>query len=439
MTKQTTPTGPLGVQRALLVGLERSAGGPAGWSAQESLAELALLVETAGAEVVGQMIQRRSSPDPATFIGEGKAAEIEARRLVEGFDLVIVDDELSPSQQRNLEGIIGCAIIDRPALILYIFARRARTREAQLQVELAQLQYRLPRLSGRGVDLSRLGGGIGTRGPGETKLEVDRRRIRERIDRLEQDLEAIRVHRQRLRRERERNATPVVALTGYTNAGKSTLHRALAGSDVLAEDRLFATLDATARRVEPADGEPYLLVDTVGFVHKLPHQLVAAFRSTLEEVVAADLILHVVDASHPLWAEQMATVAGVLRELGAETHPQLIVFNKIDRLGESQAAEVARLLERHPGAVAVSARTGEGLGELAAAIQRWLAARRRVIEMVIPYDRSQWVAYIHDHGRVLAEEHLAEGTYLRAELEIGHAGRVLMALAGEKGLVEPEE
>ncbi|MCG0237782.1 MAG: GTPase HflX [Firmicutes bacterium] len=430
MERTPTPTGPEGPQRALLVGLERSGGPTGGWTAEESLAELALLAETAGAEVVGTVIQRRPRPDPATFIGEGKAREIEARRQVEGFDLVIFDDELTPTQQRNLESIIGCAIIDRPTLILDIFATRARTREAQLQVELAQLQYRLPRLAGQGVDLSRLGGGIGTRGPGETKLEVDRRRIRERIAKLQEELEAIREHRQRLRRERERTLTPVVALTGYTNAGKSTLHRVLAGSDVLAEDKLFATLDATARRVEPpAGGTPYLLVDTVGFIHKLPHQLVAAFRSTLEEVVAADLILHVVDLSHRKWPEQMATVTRVLRELGAQDHPQIVVFNKIDR-PEVSPAEVARVLRQYPGSVAISARTGAGLEDLAAAIQERLASRYRVVEVVVPYDRSQWVAYIHHHGRVLAEEHRPEGTFLRAELPGDHAGRVLAALGG---------
>lgn len=412
-------------QRAFLVALELTGARPAGWTAEESMVELALLADTAGAEVVGQAVQRRSGPDPATYIGEGKAREIEAERIRLGFDLVICDDELSTVHQRNLEQIIGCAIIDRGTLILEIFAQRARTREAKLQVELAQLQYRLTRLAGQGVDLSRLGGGIGTRGPGETKLETDRRHIRARIAHLKDELAAVNAHRRRLRQERA-DRTPVVALTGYTNAGKSTLHRALAGSDVLAEDRLFATLDATARRVEPAAGEPFTLIDTVGFVQKLPHHLVAAFRSTLEEVTAADLILHVVDAGHPKRAEQMVTVNGVLRDLGAAERPQLLVFNKIDALPAPGEAE--RLVRMHPGSVAVSARNGTNLDGLLAAIDTALAARRRVVEVVVPYGQSTWVAWVHQRGRVLTEAHGPEGTYLRAELEASLARRLLAAL-----------
>jgi GTP-binding protein HflX len=258
-----------------------------GWLADESMDELERLVDTAGGVVIGRERQPRYSPDVATYVGSGKADELEeARRNLE-FDLCIFDGELTPTQQRNLENIIGCQVLDRTAVILDIFVQRARTREARLQVELAQLNYRLPRLTGKGAELSRLGGGIGTRGPGETKLEVDRRRIRERISALRAELEEIRAHRARLRIERAQSAVPVVALTGYTNAGKSTLHRALAGSDVLAEDRLFATLDATTRRVEPADAEPYLLVDTVGFIHNLPTFLVAAFREFESRAAAA--------------------------------------------------------------------------------------------------------------------------------------------------------
>lgn len=429
---QLQPTQSQGPQRALLVALELSARKNRGWTADESLDELAELAATAGGLVLDRVVQRRIDPDPATLIGEGKAREVEVRRAELGCDLVIFDDELSPPQQRNLERVINCGIIDRTALILEIFAQRARTREARLQVELAQLNYRLPRLAGRGVDLSRLGGGIGTRGPGETKLEVDRRQIRERISHLRRELGDIEAHRQRLRTARGARDVPVVALTGYTNAGKSTLHRLLAGSDVLAEDRLFATLDATARRVEPVGGEPYILTDTVGFVHKLPHQLVAAFRSTLEEVLSADLLLHVVDAAHPKREEHVRTVEEVLRELGAVDRPTLLVLNKADRLAD--AAEAA-LLARVHGGVAVSAVAGTGLDELCAAIQEGLASRRRTVEVLVPYARSGWVAWIHEHGKVLEEQYREGGTLVRAELPASQAARVLAALAagGETG------
>ena len=421
-------------QRAYLVAVElkpeRKPGRDTGWTAEESLAELAELAGTAGAVVVGQTIQRRVAPDPATCIGEGKAVEIEAERARLGFDLVIFDDELSPVHQRNLENIIQCAIIDRTALILDIFARRAKSRESKLQVELAQLEYRLTRLAGKGVDLSRLGGGIGTRGPGETKLETDRRRIRARISRLRAELAEVARHRGHLREDRQkRSLLPVVALTGYTNAGKSTLHRALTGSDVLVEDRLFATLDATARRAEPEGGQPFILIDTVGFVQKLPHQLVAAFRSTLEEVTAADLILHVVDASHPKREEQVATVDRVLAELGAATKPRLLVLNKIDRLHgpETAQAELESLRRLYPASVAVSAATGENLDGLLRAINQTLAAsrRRRLVEIVIPYSEASWVSWLHERAQVLAEEHTPEGTKVRAVLEEDLAGQLL--------------
>lgn len=413
---------------ALLVGLELPATYRDGWSAAESLDELARLVDTAGAAVVGREVQSRPSPDVATYIGRGKAEEIELLRRQLEFDFVIFDDELTPVQQRNLEKIIDCQVLDRTAVILDIFALRARTREAKLQVELAQLGYRLPRLTGKGIELSRQAGSAGTvfnRGPGETKLEVDRRRIRDRMATLKRELEEIKAHRDRMRADRKASAVPVVALTGYTNAGKSTLHRALAGSDVLAEDRLFATLDATTRRVEPAEGEPYLLVDTVGFIHNLPHQLVAAFRSTLEEVNQADLLLHVVDASHPKRAEQMATVNRVLEELGAGDKPTLVVYNKVDRV---DPAELDHLLRRTPGAVAVAAALGQNLDGLQAAIQQALRDRREVLEALIPYAQSSWVAWVHERGRVLAEEHREEGTYVKVELEKSLAGRLRSAL-----------
>jgi len=413
---------------AYLVGLELPARQRDGWTADESLDELERLVDTAGASVVGRQVQSRPTPDVATYIGKGKAEEIELLRRHLEFDFVIFDDELTPVQQRNLERIIDCQVLDRTAVILDIFALRARTREAKLQVELAQLGYRLPRLTGKGIELSRQAGSAGTvfnRGPGETKLEVDRRRIRDRMAALKRELADIQAHRARLRAERSASAVPVVALTGYTNAGKSTLHRALAGSDVLAEDRLFATLDATTRRVEPAEGEPYLLVDTVGFIHNLPHGLVAAFRSTLEEVTQADLLLHVVDAAHSKRAEQMQTVNQVLTELGAGDKPTLVVYNKADLV---DPAELEHLLAHTPGAVAVAAARGQNLEGLQAAVQQALRERREVLEAVIPYARSAWLSWAHERGRVLAEEHREDGTYIAVELERSLAARLRAAL-----------
>ena len=384
-------------------------------------------METAGAVVVGHEVQNREV-DRATLIGSGKAQELENLRLSLGFDFLVFDEELSPLQQRNLERIIGCQVLDRTAVILDIFAQRAQTREAKLQVELAQLTYRLPRLTGKGIEYSRQGGGSGTvfnRGPGETKLEVDRRRIRQRMARLKLELEEVRAHRERMRTERADRAIPVVALTGYTNAGKSTLHRKLTGSDVLAEDQLFATLDATTRKVLPSEGEPYLLVDTVGFIQKLPHQLVAAFRSTLEEVNQADLLLHVVDASHPKCLEQMQTVHEVLRELGAADKPMLLVFNKIDLVDDEQ---LKFLMSHAQNSIAIAASEGIQLQELQQSIQDMLQNRRQVVEVVIPYARSSWLAWVHEHGHVLAEEHLPDGTLVRASLEKGLANRLKAAL-----------
>lgn len=414
-----------GPQRALLVALERPEKHADGWMAGESLEELERLVDTAGATVVGRQIQPRKTPDVATFVGSGKAQEIEELRRHLEFDLVVFDTELRPVQLRNLEKIIECQVVDRTTVILDIFAQRARTREARLQVELAQLNFRLPRLTGKGVELSRLGGGIGTRGPGETKLEVDRRRIHERVSALKQDLEEIKAHRSRLRTERTENAVPVVALTGYTNAGKSTLHRALSGSDVLAEDRLFATLDSTTRRVEPAEGEPYLLVDTVGFIHKLPTFLVAAFRSTLEEVTEADLLLHVVDASHPKRIEQMQTVHDVLAELKADQKPTMVVYNKADL---AEPGELEHMLLHTPDSVAVAAARGDNLDGLQRAIHEALSSRRETVEILIPYAKAAWTAWVHERGRVLAEEHRPDGTYLKVELEKSMANRLRAAL-----------
>ncbi|PTQ54164.1 MAG: GTP-binding protein HflX [Hydrogenibacillus schlegelii] len=417
---------------ALAIGRPRGRGSAGGRGAEEgtpeeSLEELARLVETAGLVVVGREVVRRARPDPATYLGAGKVEALAARAREGAFDVVVFDDPLTPVQQRNLERLLDVLVLDRTGVILDLFAQRARSREAKLQVELAQLEHLLPRVTGRGVELSRLAGGIGTRGPGETKLEVDRRRIRDRMAALRRALADVRAHRARLRGRRERSAVPVVALTGYTNAGKSTLHRALAGSDVLAEDRPFATLDAIARRVEPKAGEPYLLVDTVGFVRKLPPSLVAAFRSTLEEVAEADLILHVVDASHPRKEMQMAVVRRVLEEIGAAARPILTVYNKIDRRYPDGMPEVlpADLWD----GVAVSAARGWNLDALEAAIQAALSGRREVVEALVPYDRAQWVAWAHREGWVLAEEARPDGIFLRVELEKGLAARLRSAVS----------
>lgn len=416
-------------ERALLVALESTSESANGWSVEESLDELANLVRTAGAVVVGRERQKRTKPDPATYIGRGKALDIRSTVECANVELVVFDDELTPVQQRNIERILGCAVIDRTTVILDIFAQRARSREAKLQVELAQLNYLLPRMTGKGIELSRLAGGIGTRGPGETKLEVDRRQIRDRMAALKKELEHVKAHRRRMRRERARHPLPVVALTGYTNAGKSTLHRALAGSDVLVEDRLFATLDATTRRVELDEGEPYLLVDTVGFIHKLPTFLIAAFRSTLEEVVDADLILHIVDASHPKRQEQMEVVQEVLDQIGAGDKPTLVVYNKFDRFEGGHASPYPMRTEK---AIAVSATLGMNVSGLQQAIQKRLAARRDVVEAVIPYEETAWVSWVYEQGKVITEEHREDGTYIKAELEKSLAAKLRQAIQSKQ-------
>jgi GTP-binding protein HflX len=368
------------VERAFLVAVEVR-GGDA-WNSESSLDELAQLAGTAGAVVVGRTIQRLDSPNPATYIGKGKLAEIIALRPQLDYDLVIFDDELSPSQQRNLEDALKVKVLDRTALILDIFARRARTREGALQVELAQHEYLLPRLAGQWSHLERLGGGIGTRGPGETQLETDRRLIRNRISRLKAQLEQVRRHRALYRARRAKQGVPVVALVGYTNAGKSTLMNALSGAGVLAENRLFATLDPVTRKVGLPGGGFFLLTDTVGFIQKLPTQLVAAFRATLEELADADLLLHVVDITHPDAAEQAETVEQTLAELGVAAKPRLTVLNKVDALTRPDGMPVRglddltelreQLRQEGAHAVLISAEKGWGLDEL----------RRRIGELL---------------------------------------------------------
>ncbi|MFQ5656917.1 MAG: GTPase HflX [Candidatus Methylomirabilales bacterium] len=347
---------------ALLIGLKRPH--QSRWEAEDSLEELAQLALSAGAKPTLRILQERSVPDPRTLIGPGKAQEI--REICEGgIDLVVFDEDLTGSQQRNLESALRRKVIDRTGLILDIFAQRARSREGKIQVELAQLKYLLPRLTGHGSDLSRLGGGIGTRGPGETQLEVDRRRIRRRIVKIEQDLEKVRRHRALLRRQRQRRALPTVALVGYTNAGKSSLLNALTHADLQVADKFFVTLDPTLRKVVLPDGRVVLLSDTVGFIRKLPHQVVAAFKATLEEVRASDLLLHVIDIAHPQWQGQEQGVTAVLDDLEVGDKQIIRVYNKIDRLSHPEAIA---FLSRGPLSVLTSAKTGAGLGELTTVI-----------------------------------------------------------------------
>lgn len=351
---------------ALLVGLRQPH--QARWEVEDSLEELVQLAISAGAEPAFRVLQERSLPNPRTLIGPGKTQEVR-EACDEGVDLVIFDDDLTGSQQRNLEAALGRKVIDRTGLILDIFAQRARSKEGKLQVELAQLKYLLPRLTGHGSDLSRLGGGIGTRGPGETQLEVDRRRIRRRIVKIEEDLEKVRRHRALLRRHRQKQALPTAGLVGYTNAGKSSLLNALTHAGLPVADKFFATLDPTLRKVVLPDGSAVLLSDTVGFIRKLPHQVVAAFKATLEEVTMADLLLHVIDISHPQWQSQERGVITVLEELGVAAKPLINVHNKVDKLPHPEAVT---FLSRRPGSVVTSAKTGAGLAELKAAVAETL-------------------------------------------------------------------
>lgn len=411
--KETQRTEP---EKVLLVGIELT--GMDSSEVEESLQELARLADTAGAVVADVQVQRRPRPDAATFLGRGKVDELAEICRELDLDIVICDRELSPAQARNLEEALGVRVIDRSQLILDIFARRAKTREGKLQVELAQLQYLLPRLTGQGKALSRLGGGIGTRGPGETKLEMDRRRIRKRIADLKHELGEVRRHRSLLRQGRQEVPLPLVALVGYTNAGKSTLLRALTGADVLVEDKLFATLDPTTRQVVLPDNEKILLTDTVGFIRNLPHHLVAAFRATLEEVVEADLLLHVVDAGHPDMGAQMGAVEKVLQSLGASQKPVLTVYNKIDTVSPGPVAGFPG-----PG-VGISALTGQGLPELLEEIATALTGRRIRVAFSVPYRHSSVLPLIYDNGQVIKEEHGPEGVTIEAELAPVWAGRV---------------
>jgi GTP-binding protein HflX len=405
-------------QRALLIGT--TYGTPTIEEAEASLVELALLADTAGAEPVHSELQRRRTPDPATYIGKGKADELRAVAQALDIDVVIFDDELTPAQQRNLEKLFAVDVVDRVALILDIFAQHATSQEGAVQVELAQLRYRLPRLRGRGLQLSQQGAGIGTRGPGETQLEVDRRRLLRRMQKLERDLVGLAATRATQRKARKRRDVPHVALVGYTNAGKSTLLNRLTHAGVLVENQLFSTLDPTVRRLHLPGGETVVLSDTVGFVRRLPHQLVEAFRSTLEEVVGADLLVHLVDASALDVEALIHAVNTVLHEIDADDVPRLLVWNKTDLADED---DVKILLGAYPGSVAISAATGAGLPELLVAVGDRLRALARISEFVVPYERGDVLAALHRAGEVLVEVHGDRATRVRARLPDAVAGR----------------
>lgn len=383
-----------------------------------SLDELALLVDTAGADVVARVVQRRDNPDPATFVGSGKAEEIRDISYEVDSDTVVFDDELSPAQQRNLEKIFGRTAIDRTAVILDIFAQNARTLEGKAQVELALLRYKLPRLRGRGIGLSQQGGGIGTRmGGGETKLELDRRRILRRISHLEHELKEATKTRVLQRKARQRARNHSVSLVGYTNAGKSTLLNMITDAGALTENRLFSTLDPVTRRGELAGGEVVLFSDTVGFVRKLPHQLVEAFRSTLDEVNDADLLVHVVDGSAANPEEQIWAVHQVLGEIERSEIPELIVFNKTDRLNEDGERTLTQMQSHYPGSVRASALTGDGVATVMEAIAARLRALQKLIEVILPFDRGDLLAQVHREGEVLSEVAGEDGMRLRVRVD----------------------
>ena len=401
-------------ERAALVGL--FSGSARQFDPEHSLDELAGLAAAAGAEVVLRVLQERSKPDPATFLGSGKVKSLAASCAEVRADVVIFDNELSPAQLRNLEEALELKVVDRTQLILDIFARRASTREGKLQVELAQLKYLMPRLVGQGTALSRLGGGIGTRGPGETKLETDRRRIRYRISMVSDDIENVRRRRSQLRERRQKSSVPTVALVGYTNAGKTTLFNQLTGDTAFASDALFVTLDPLVRKVKLPDRRELLVSDTVGFIDRLPHSLVAAFRATLEEVAAADLLLHVIDASSPDRERHMEAVNTVLNEVGAERVPAIDVFNKCDRLS---ADERSRLEALHPGSLCISARSGEGRDEIIAAMETRLALDTTTVKLQFNPDDErdrERIAQVYRLGRIVS--HVASNGRVSIEAEV---------------------
>lgn len=396
--------------------------------AENSMRELAALAETAGAEVLDGLLQRRDFPDPKSYLGKGKAQELKAVVAAAGADTVITDAELAPSQRRNLEDIVKVKVVDRTAIILDIFAQHAKSREGKAQVELAQLEYLLPRLRGWGESMSRQAGGqvgggvgIGSRGPGETKIELDRRRINTRMAKLRTQIKEMAPARDIKRATRSKNQTPSVAIAGYTNAGKSSLLNRITRAGVLVENALFATLDPTVRRAETADGREYTLSDTVGFVKDLPHQLVEAFRSTIEEISHSDLVVHVVDASHPDPAGQIKTVRDVLTEVEATDIKELVVFNKCDLIDETQALALRGM---EPGCLLVSASTGEGIEELLLRIEALLPRPELFVKVLLPYSRGDLVSRIHSEGKVSKIEHREEGTYVETLVKPGLASEL---------------
>ncbi len=405
----------LRMERVLLIGLW---GQNTLLDAENSLRELAALAETAGSEVLDGLLQRRVKPDPATYLGKGKAEELRELVIETGADTVIADTELAPSQRRNLEDVVKVKVIDRTAVILDIFAQHAKSREGKAQVELAQLQYLLPRLRGWGESMSRQAGGqaaggvgMGSRGPGETKIELDRRRINTRIAKLRKEIVEMKPARDTKRQSRSKNHTPAVAIAGYTNAGKSSLLNRITKAGVLVENALFATLDPTVRQAITEDGREYTIADTVGFVRSLPHQLVEAFRSTFEEISHADLIVHVVDASHPDPSGQISTVRGVIADVEATHIDELIVFNKVDLVDEATRLALRGM---EPGSLLVSARTGEGIDELLETIAKRIPSPDIRVHALIPYDKGALISKIHENGKLLSSEHVEAGTIVEA-------------------------
>ena len=418
----------LQLERVVLVGVWTEGSAE---MAENSLAELKALAETAGSEVLEGLIQRRDKPDPATYIGSGKVIELRQLVVSTGADTVICDGELSPSQLRTLEEKLKVKVVDRVALILDIFAQHAKSKEGKAQVELAQIAYLLPRLRGWGDSLSRQvggraagGAGIGGRGPGETKIETDRRRIRDKMAKLRREIAEMKVSRDTKRQERRRNNIPSVAIAGYTNAGKSSLLNVLTGAGVLVENALFATLDPTVRKCETTEGRVYTLSDTVGFVRHLPHQLVDAFKSTLEEVSGADLIVHVVDGAHPDPFEQIRAVRQVIAEIGGGDIPEIIAINKVDIASPDVVMEILR---KEPNSYAFSVRSGFGVDGLVHAIEKSLPHPAVEISTVIPYHRGDLVSAIHETGEILSEEHLAHGTAIHAYVDGGLAKAIEIA------------
>jgi GTPase len=400
---------------------------------EDSLQELERLVDTAGGETVGRILQRREKPDPSTYIGKGKLEELKALQLETQATTVIFDEQLSPAQQRNLEKVLEVKVLDRTALILDIFAQRAHSHEGQLQVELAQMRYLLPRLGGKGLVLSRLGGGIGTRGPGETKLEVDRRRIRSKIHDIEEEIAAVCAQRALHRAHRIQSGLPSVAIVGYTNAGKSTLLNFLTDAGVLVEDKLFATLDPTIRMLILPSGRKLLLSDTVGFIRRLPHALIAAFRATLEEVIYADVLIHVIDAGAEDWEEQRASVLEVLKELDAADKPTITVMNKTDSLAGH--AKFRKLLWKSD-AVGISAKDGIGIGELYDALDEVLSRLSLTVTLLIPYEDSRLLNMLYEQAVVQSKEFTPEGIEVMALLTPAIAGQLAAYIVTGKEQIE---